>query len=98
MSGNLGGSATAVDFIFPGVRVRLLTVYDGKLDPCTFKAVTVTSYMVKGAKSPSTVEFWEPGTLTWTVWRVMVVDFGETPSLGSKRRSSKDFRDVAFIE
>lgn len=57
MSGRRGASATAVGFIFPGVKVKLRTEYEGRLEPWMFNAVTVTSYMVKGDRSLNTVKF-----------------------------------------
>lgn len=95
MSGSLGASATVVVFICPVVSVKLRTEYEGKLDPCPFRAWTVTSYMVNGIKLLTTVSFWEGGTCRWTVWEVKVAGWSST---GSSTCSSNIFSDVTLME
>lgn len=65
MSGRPGAWATAVGFIFPDVKVRVRTEYDGKLLPWMLRAVTDNSYIVYGFRSLTMVLLYVPGT--W--WR-----------------------------
>lgn len=98
MSGNFGASPTVVVFIFPGVNVKLLIEYDGKLEPCVFNAFTVTSYIVNGIRLFTIVSFWFDGTLICTVWDVVVAaSFFGSISDGSIKCSSKVFSDVTLI-
>lgn len=95
ISGSFGASPTVVGFILPGVKVKLRTAYEGKLEPCEFKAYTVTSYIVKGTKLLTVVSFRFAETVTWTVCDV--VDLLVLVSLGSIRCSSNILNEVTFI-
>lgn len=50
MSGSCGDLTLLTVLVIPGERVRERTVSEGKLLPCIFLDVTVTSYMVKGTR------------------------------------------------
>lgn len=94
VSGNFGASPIFVGFIVPGVRVKVLTAYDGKLLPCIFTAVTVISYIVNGFSADTIVSLVLLGALTWIasdVFWILVMS-----SSGSMRRLSNVRSEVTL--
>ena len=61
MLGKDGAANPGVLFIWE-VSVKERIFSDGKLLPCLLKDVTVISYMVKGVRLSTVVEFWSAGT------------------------------------